>query len=142
MPLYFPRGFGWLPTAPDFRDYTLDSAPITDLFGQLPSDNELTKELPPEVDLREYFLEVDDQLDLPTSTAHACVALVQYFERRAHGRILRPSRLMLHQNAVRLTGGEPATAAGTDLRSVLKAMIRCGVPPERYWPYERSRLAE
>jgi C1A family cysteine protease len=142
MALYLPRGFGWLPATPDFRDFTPKSAPIADLLASLPADNEPPDELPPAVDLREYFLDVDDQLDLPTSSAHACAALVQYFERRAHGRVLRPARLMLHQNAVRMAGGEPAAALGVDLRSTLKAMIRCGVAPERHWPYEASRLAE
>jgi C1A family cysteine protease len=140
MPLYLPRGFGWLPAAPDFRDCSLRSAPIASLLSQLDVDEDA--ELPAAVDLREYFLDVDDQLGLPTSCAHACTALVQYFERRAHGRILRPARLMLHQNAVRLAGGIAAVSTGIDLRSTLKAMIRCGIAPEQYWPYESSRLFE
>ncbi len=142
MALYLPRGFGWLPASPDFRDYTPESAPIAELLAKLPPDEEQPDELPPAVDLREYFVEVDDQLALPTSPAHACASLVQYFERRAHGRILRPARLMLHQSAVRMAGGESAAAVGVDLRSTLKAMIRCGVAQERYWPYEAPRLAE
>ncbi len=142
MALYLPRAFGWLPASPDFRDYTPESAPIAELLAKLPPDLEQPDELPPAVDLREYFVEVDDQLTLPTSTAHACASLVQYFERRAHGRILRPARLMLHQNAVRMAGGESARAVGIDLRSTLKAMIRCGIAPERHWPYEAPRLAE
>ncbi len=31
---------------------------------------------------------------------------------------------------------------GVDLRTTLKAMIRCGIPPETYWPYGVDRLAE
>jgi C1A family cysteine protease len=141
MALYLPRGFGWLPAAPDFRDYTLKSAPIAELLARLSMDDEHVDELPPAVDLREYFLEVEDQFELPTSAAHACTALVQYFERRAHGRVLRPARLMLHQNAIRIAGSV-SSAGGVDLRATLKAMVHCGIGPERYWPYECARLAE
>jgi len=142
MALYLPRSFGWLPAAPDFRDYTLKSAPIAEQLDKLSPDEDFVDELPPAVDLREYFLEVDDQLNLSTSSAHACVALVQYFERRAHGHVLHPARLLLHQNAVRLAGGAPGTAMGIDLRTTFKAMVQCGVAPERHWPYEAARLAE
>ncbi len=133
---------GWQPASPDYRDFTRQSPEIVELMSLLPRDEELDDELPPSVDLREYFVEVDDQLDLPASSAFACTALVQYFERRAHGRLLRPSRLMLFQNAVRTAGGLPESATGVDLRSTLKALTRCGVAPERHWPYERTRLAQ
>lgn len=132
------RTFGWRPSLPDFRDFAPGSAPIDELLAQL---RELGGATPPRtasVDLREYFVGVDDQLTLNTSSAHACAALAQYFERRATGRLLQPSRLFLHQNAVRLAGTNGD--ACVDLRTVLKAMVRCGAPPERYWPYEVDRI--
>ncbi|REK18893.1 MAG: cysteine protease [Planctomycetota bacterium] len=138
MALFEPRGFGWLPSAPDFRDFTPGSAESMALLQRL-AGGESSSTRSTSVDLREYFVEVTDQLDLPTSTAQACCALAQYFERRAIGRLLRPSPLFLYQNTLRLAG-TPA-GGGTDLRTTLRAMIRCGVPPERYWPYERERLA-
>ncbi len=134
MSHFLPRGFGWHPCRPDYRDYGPGSPPIVALLKRLPDRG---GEIPANVDLREYFVAVDDQLDLPTSCAHACLSLVQYFERRAHGRILRPARLFLHQNARRWA---EASGGGTDLRVTFKAMQRCGVPPERFWPYRWEHL--
>jgi C1A family cysteine protease len=136
MAHFLPRGFGWLPSVPDFRDFTLHSPAVTELLHGLgPADGETAAD---NCDLREYFLDADDQLDLNTSPAHACIGLVQYFERRSLGRVLRPSRLFLHQNALKFSGG----SAGVDLRTTLCAMVRCGIPPERYWPYETQRREE
>jgi C1A family cysteine protease len=92
------------------------------------------------VDLREYFLGVYDQLELNASTANACAGLVEYFERRASGRLLRPSRLFLYQNTLRLAGVQGD--CGADLRTSLKAMLRCGLPPERFWPYDIDRFTQ
>jgi C1A family cysteine protease len=139
MTLFRPQGFGWLPGAPDFRDYLPQSAEVSALLARLEKDDSDSDSRATSVDLRDYFVEVDDQLHLGASSAHACAALVQYFERRATGRLLQPSRLFLYQNALRLSG---ATGdCGVDLRTTLKAMVRCGIPPERHWPYEPARLA-
>jgi C1A family cysteine protease len=93
---------------------------------------------PTSVDLREYFAETPDQLSLNASSAHACAGLYQYFERRAQGRLTRPAPLFLYQTALRLAGS--SGNAAVDLRTTLKAMILCGIPPERYWPYAVERL--
>lgn len=139
MAHYQPRGFGWLPSVPDFRDYSPDSPPASDLLGRLGNQGQTNAAGATSVDLRDYFVEVYDQLSLGSSTAHACAGLVQYFERRALGRLLQPSRLFLYQNALRMAG-TPGDC-GSDVRTTLKAMIACGMPPERYWPYEIERLA-
>ncbi len=57
-----------------------------------------------------------------------------------NGRLLRPSRLFLYQNTLRMAGVSQ-TSLPVDLRTTLKAMVRCGLPPERYWPYEIDRLS-
>jgi C1A family cysteine protease len=139
MSHFEPRGLGWLPSLPDFRDYALGSAAADELLAQLREGGATSSPRGASVDLREYFLDVYDQLDLQASPAHACASLVEYFERRANGRLLRPSRLFVYQNALRLSG--VAGDVGTDLRTTLKAIVRCGIPPERYWPYEVDRLA-
>jgi C1A family cysteine protease len=139
MAHYEPRGFGWLPSVPDFRDYSPEAPPASDLLKQLGEQGSANATRATSVDLRDYFIEVYDQLKLGASTAHACAGLVQYFERRAHGRLLRPSRLFLYQNALRLAG--VSGDCGADLRTTLKAMIACGMPAERYWPYEVERLS-
>lgn len=137
MAHFLPRGFGWRPSAPDFRDLVPQSPLVSDWLRPLGIvDQEAAAAN--SADLREYFLEVDDQVDLDTSPSHACIGLVQYFERRARGRLLRPSRLFLHQNALRFSGAA-GSHAGVDLRTTLEAMVRCGIPPERFWPYELQR---
>jgi C1A family cysteine protease len=140
MAHFEPRGFGWWPSVPDFRDYSPESAPAAELLRQLRESGAAAAAPASSVDLREYFLAVSDQLHLHASAAHACAGLVDYFERRANGRLLQPSRLFLYQNALRLAG--LAGNCGVDLRTTLKAMVRCGIPPERHWPYETGRLAE
>ena len=132
------REFGWRPSLPDYRDYSPASVPIDKLLADLRKVAGTSPPRPTSVDLREYFFSVDDQLGLKTSSAHACAALVQYFERRSTGRLLRPSRLFLHRNALRLDGDRCDGAV--DLRTTLKAMVRCGAPPEEYWPYEVDRI--
>jgi len=94
---------------------------------------------PSSVDWREYCLPVQDQQELGTSSAHACVGLFQYFERRASGQITTPSRLFLHANALRLSGCDGARA-GVSLRITFKAAVKFGLPPERFWPYDPAAL--
>jgi len=130
--------FGWHPDLADHRDYTLRQKAIAAMLRDLPKRARKAKKLPATVDWREYCGPVDDQKDLATSPAHACVGLVQYFERRASGRLLQLSRLFVHGNACRLLGGEGHQSVS--LRSVLSAAVRCGIPPERHWPYDRSYL--
>src|SRR5262249_33301993 len=138
MAHFEPRALGWRPSMPDFRDYSTDSAPVEDVLRRLRESGAATSARAASVDLREYFVDVYDQLDLNASTAQACAGLVEYFERRANGRLLRPSRLFLHHNALRLGGVQGD--CGVDLRTTLKAMTRCGMPPERLWPYQVERF--
>jgi len=138
MALFQPRGFGWLPSAPDFRDYLPSGPEVQQLLERLRSVGANPAQANTSVDLREYFIDVPDQLGLNSSVAHACAALFEYFERRAHGRLLRPSRLFLHQNALRFSGA--SGQAGVELRTGLKTMVRFGAPPERFWPYYLQQL--
>ncbi len=139
MSHFEPRGLGWLPSLPDFRDFTASAAPADAWIEQLRAAGAAPSHRSTSVDLRDYFLDADDQLSLNSSTAHACTALVEYFERRSHGRLLRPARLFVYQSALRLAG--VAGNGSVDLRTTLKAMVRCGLPPERFWPYEVDRLS-
>jgi C1A family cysteine protease len=138
MGRYVPPSFGWRQDPPDFRDFSPATDVVRDLLGQL-------KPMPPRraarthqrADLREFFGAAFDQGALASSPAHACAALVDYFERRSHGKELCPSRLFLHRNAVHLALGE--TGGGVHLRATLKALAWCGLPPERYWPYDLAK---
>lgn len=146
MPQNRTKGMGWLPDYPDFRDYSpnLDILPPRlKALGQTKSIREMltqagvaepSAKLPARVDLREYCSPVEDQGSLGSCTAHAGVALVEYFERRAFGRHLDASRLFLYKATRNLLHWQGDT--GAFLRTTMGALVLFGVPPEEYWPYE------
>jgi C1A family cysteine protease len=120
---------GWRRDTPDFRDYTTEHSAVRELLAPLrPADSPH----PAKVDLREYFLAVEDQQSRHCSTACACLALVEYFQGRAAGHAQRASRCFLYSTTRRMMGVGGDVAA--DLRTTLKALVRFGVPPETYWP--------
>ena len=80
-----PYGLGWHPDLPDPRDLTPQHREVAAALATL----QPTGRLPKCVQWQEYCAEVEDRGDLPTSAAHACVALVRYFEQRRHGKDLR-----------------------------------------------------
>jgi C1A family cysteine protease len=130
MSLFRPRGLGWHEDLPDFRDYTPQHPLVSGWLGGLRSAGQPD---PDSVDLREFFGPARDQAGWPTSAAHACVALVEYFQRRSFGMLTELSPLFLSQTAAH--GGRAAGLPGVDLRTNLQWMVRCGVPPEHYWAY-------
>jgi C1A family cysteine protease len=137
---FVPPGLGWQRDLPDFRDYSPWTDTVQELLGQLKPLRSSTAAKRTSEDLREYFPEVDDQRQLNSSTAHACVGLVEYFERRAYGRTLELSRLFLYKIARKILRINGNVAA--NLRSGLKAVKCFGIPPESYWPYDVERFDE
>ncbi|MCU0568654.1 MAG: hypothetical protein MUF49_18910 [Oculatellaceae cyanobacterium Prado106] len=129
------RAMGWLRDYPDFRDYTPDHKSVLPLLKQtkMPIGNKPGKELPPTVDLREWFSPVENQGQIGSCTANAGVGLVEYFERRAFGKHTDASRLFLYKTTRRLLNFDGDT--GAFLRSTMGALALFGVPPEEYWPY-------
>jgi len=124
------RASGWHRDVPDHRDFTLRHEIISAATARLAARD---GQRPEYVDWREYCPPVDDQRPLAAGSVHACLGMVQYFERRAHGRQIQPSRLFVYKNARRLlwwTGD-----CGASLRATLKAIRRFGLPPESLWPY-------
>lgn len=140
MEVYTARGLGWHRALPDFRDFSPQSPSVKKALRRLERAAAGRSPRPRAVDLREYFPPVYDQLGLNASPVHACVGLVEYFERRSAGRSLVPSKLFLYKVARRLRGLRGDT--GIDLRTVLKAMKSFGMPPERFWPYDPERFDE
>ena len=122
----------WQRDLPDFRDYTLDEPEVIDLLGQIKRSRPRRRKLPTSIDLRDYFTEVEDQGPLNASRAFAVLALVEYFEARAHGRVIAPSKLFLYQTTLESQGTTDDASAG--LRATLKALARCGTPPAVNWP--------
>lgn len=130
MPSFRPSGFGWQRDLPDHRDWTLRHETVVQALAAIEPGPEPR---PAQVDSRDYCAAVEDQRGLAASAVHASLGLVQYFERRAHGRLVEPSRLFVYKNARRLmhlTGDH-----GVSLRAAFKAIRRFGLPPEHLWPY-------
>jgi C1A family cysteine protease len=138
MSRYIPRASGWRRDLPDFRDFTVDHVTVQAMLSQLPgpdgSEGDSESTAATSVDLREFFSDVDDQQDIHCSPALACASLVEYFELRSHGRIAPSSALYLYKSARKLAGSTGDT--GIDLRTVLKGMVRFGIPPDRLWAFD------
>ena len=131
---FTPRGMGWQRDLPDFRDFVPKHPKVRELTGgAIPRGPRETRS-PRKVDLRECFSECEDQGTLNASPAFAVGALVEYFEARTNGRIVRPSKLFIYQMTLRLRGLRDD--GGAELRSALKGLKRFGTPSERLWPYK------
>jgi C1A family cysteine protease len=127
-------GTGWLPPLPDLRDYTPEHPEIALMTKELGiSPSEKLKALPEKVDLRSWCSPVENQGNLGSCSAHAGMGIVEYFENRAFGNHIDGSRLFLYKatrNCMGVTGD-----TGAWLRNVMGALVLCGVPAEKYWPY-------
>ena len=143
-------GTGWLAPQPDLRDYTPLSKQVTNFNKKLglPSlsslkqaRSEATKSLlqsksgtAGQIDLREWCSPIENQLELGACTAHAAAGIVEYFEKRAFGKHIDASRLFLYKttrNLMQVSGD-----TGAWLRETMGALVLCGVPDEKYWPYK------
>ena len=85
------------------------------------------------VDLRQWCSPVENQGSLGSCTANAAVGIVEYYEKRAFNKHIEASRLFLYKvtrNLMQVTGD-----TGAWLREVMGALAHCGVPAEKYWPY-------
>jgi C1A family cysteine protease len=128
-----PVGTGWLPPVPDLRDYSESHKEII-VFNQKLKLTKGKQKQPPTVDLREWCSPIENQLSLGSCTAHAGIGIVEYFEKRAYEKHLEGSRLFLYKttrNLMQETGD-----TGAWLRNVMGALVLCGVPEEKYWPYK------
>ncbi len=129
-------GNGWRPDLADPRDYSPRSPQVKHLLNRFCANTETSGAKL--VDLREYFPAANHQQRANCSCAHACIGLVEYYQRRCLGQTTRLSRLFLYKTTRRLLG--ITGNVSTDLRSTLKAMKLFGIPPERYWPYTVGTL--
>lgn len=133
-------GTGWLPPMPDLRDYTSaapDLAAINKKLGLDPS--KALEAAPPTVDLRQWCSPIENQGSLGSCTANAAVGVVEYFQNRAFNKYIDGSRLFVYKatrNLMQVTGD-----TGAWLRNTMGALVLCGVPPEKYWPYTDAKPA-
>jgi C1A family cysteine protease len=140
MVKFIPPGLGWHRDLPDPRDWSVEDVRARSLLDRLKRPKGGRSGRPAEVDWREYFPPIDDQRQLASASAHACLGLVSYFTRRASGEALDGSRLFLYKTT-RLLLDWPGDR-GAPLRATLKAMVRFGIPPEHLWPYDVNRFDE
>ncbi len=130
-------GTGWLAPQPDLRDYTPASKQVTSFNRKLKLPSLTGKPRPSDLrslDLREWCSPIENQLDLGACTAHAAAGMVEYYEKRAFGKHIDASRLFLYKitrNLMQVSGD-----TGAWLRETMGALVLCGVPDEKYWPYK------
>jgi C1A family cysteine protease len=130
-------GLGWLRDLPDHKDYGPQCPEVAALLAPLTGCSNWPACIPESIDWREYCSPVRDQETLRSCAAHACIGLIEYFEQRATGKPCRLSNLFLYKTTRRLLHWEGNT--GASIRSTWKALIRFGVPPEEYLPYDISK---
>jgi C1A family cysteine protease len=126
-------GTGWLPALPDLRDYTQEKPEIQVMTKKLGMGASRGPKAETSVNLREWCSEVENQGQLGSCTAHAAVGIVEYYQRKAFGKHLEGSRLFVYKatrNLMQQTGD-----TGAWLRNTMGALVLCGVPEEKYWPY-------
>lgn len=133
-------GTGWLPPLPDLRDYTEKKPEIAAMAKMLKlSKGKELKALPNKVDLREWCSPVENQQNLGACTAHAAAGIIEYFEKKANNKYVDASRLFIYKttrNLMQVTGD-----TGAWLRNTMGALVLCGVPDEKYWPYTDAKPA-
>jgi C1A family cysteine protease len=137
------RGTGWLPPLPDLRDYTETHKEVTGMIKKIgiPQTKSLKKTYSAKpVDLRQWCSPVEDQGSLGSCTAHAGIGILEYFEKRAFGKHIDGSRLFLYKTTRNLLN--VAGDTGAWLRNIMGALVLCGVPDEKYWPYAESDFDE
>jgi C1A family cysteine protease len=129
-------GTGWLPPLPDLRDYTDEHPAIAPMAGELGVAKAQAFQAfraPASVDLRVYCTPIENQGNLGSCTAHAAVGVVEYYEKRAFSAHIDGSRLFVYKATRNLMGLVGDTGAW--LRNTMGALVFCGIPPEKFWPY-------
>jgi C1A family cysteine protease len=133
-------GMGYLRDLPDIRDYHVESDPIRKILKGSKPLKDAVKSTLTKVDLRDWCSPIEDQESIGSCTAQAGVGMLEYYQRRAFGKHIDASRLFLYKATRNLLGWTGDT--GAYLRDTMKAMVMCGVPPEKYWPYEIAKYDE
>ncbi len=132
-------GTGWIPPMPDLRDYTPETKEVAQIVKKLGiKEDKMPKAMPTSVDLRQWCSPIENQGPLGSCTANAAAGVIEYYERRAHGKHINASRLFIYKTTrdlMRVTGD-----TGAWLRNTMGALTLTGVAPEKYWPYDISKF--
>jgi C1A family cysteine protease/predicted TIM-barrel fold metal-dependent hydrolase len=136
--------FGWVRDLPDIRDYSAQKDTVSNKQQEmnvqksvkemlLPSIQKAKQAIPPVIDLTHWCSSVEDQGPIGACTAHAAVALVEYFEIRTQNKHIDASRLFVYKVSRNLLNWQGDT--GAYIRTAMQALVLFGVPPEQYMPY-------
>jgi C1A family cysteine protease len=137
--------FGWVRDLPDIRDYSAEQGTLCERLvrnGATATVSDMVtptlkkvkaRVLPAAVDLTPWCSPVEDQGPIGACTAHAAVALVEYFQTRTEKKHIDSSRLFVYKVSRNLLNWQGDT--GAYLRTAMEALVLFGVPPERYMPY-------
>lgn len=130
------RGYGWIPSRPDYRDLRL-AFPTVDESA-----------LPDVVDLREpdpatgrnaMPADIYDQLQLGSCTANMAAAAYAYdLALQGLGFNYMPSRLFIYY-CERTRMGTVSTDSGASIADAAWVLNHNGAPPESGWPYDISQ---
>jgi len=134
---FFLRG-GWRRDPPSDRDYHLDHERVRGITERLALRPSEVSRLPHAVDLRPGFGPPRDQGPLNACSAFAATALFEHGMAREGTRREEGSALFLYkvQRDLMAERGD----GGSYLRTAMEALALAGVCPERYWPYDPTRL--
>ena len=134
-------GTGWLPDMPDMRDFRPDSNAIKPLNGKIKGLRETgaaNVKLPKKLDLSDKCSPIQKQGSIGSCTAHAAAGIIEYYMNVQAGNwdAAPRSRLFIYRATRDLMGVTGDTGAW--LRNTMGALVLCGAPPERHWPYTDS----
>lgn len=133
------HGLGWVPDSPDPRDYTHEHQAIAKVLeAKCYLKHEDGCELPTKCDLADWLPPAFSQGSWNACTANACVALVEFFEKRFAGKSTDASRSFLYKRTREIQGVQGN--APVSFRNAMKALQSYGVPPEELWPYDPSHI--
>ncbi|MDF5715821.1 MAG: C1 family peptidase [Rhizonema sp. NSF051] len=96
--------------------------------------------LPEFVDLSYWCSPIRDQGSSNSCTAHAGIALIEYFEKKSSKTYIDCSSLFLYKvtrNLIQTQGD-----SGASVRDTMKAMVGFGVCPEKYWSFDKHKFDE
>jgi C1A family cysteine protease len=119
---------GWQPDPRDSRDKLYDRVVAT-------------KQIPQDVDLREFCSPIENQKTLGSCTAQATVAALEFLLLKENKPYIDLSRLFTYyETRVRIdTVNEDS---GGFLRDAIKVVNKIGVCKEELWPYQIMRFTE
>jgi len=121
------RALGYIPDAPDARDQHFAKLGI----GAAP---------PSSASLRAHVLEVLDQGGTSSCCANAWAQALRIADHVAGVKSPQlSSREFLYYGARKYDGGD-IWDSGTQLRSVAKAVVKFGRPPEAAWPFDEAKI--